>query len=65
LSAFDFDAVQKEVNKLMNNNLKSNETIAKEVIQGKWHNGDKRKGALTQAGYNYEEIQKIVNRMMQ
>jgi len=42
--------VQKEMNKLMNNNLKSNETIAKEVIQGKWHNGDKRKETLKQKG---------------
>ena len=42
-------------------NLKSNEEIATEVIQGKWGNGQERKNRLTQAGYNYKEIQKIVN----
>lgn len=40
---------------------KSNEEIAAEVIANKWGNGDDRKAALTKAGYNYEEIQKIVN----
>lgn len=40
---------------------KSNEEIADEVIQGLWETGDKRKELLTNAGYNYDEIQKIVN----
>lgn len=40
---------------------KSNEEIAKEVIAGRWGNGDSRKQALTAAGYDYEAIQKIVN----
>lgn len=43
---------------------KSNETIAKEVIQGKWGNGNTRKQKLTAAGYNYAEIQKIVNKLL-
>ena len=38
---------------------KSNETIAKEVIAGKWGNGTDRKNRLTSAGYNYSVIQKI------
>ena len=41
--------------------LKSNEEIANEVIAGKWGNGNARKVKLTQAGYNYNVIQKIVN----
>lgn len=40
---------------------KSNEEIADEVIQGLWETGDKRKELLTNAGYNYYEIQIIVN----
>ena len=40
---------------------KTNEEIAKEVIQGKWGNGADRKARLTEAGYNYYEVQKLVN----
>lgn len=40
---------------------KSNETIANEVIAGKWGNGAARKSALTKAGYDYNAIQAIVN----
>ncbi len=40
---------------------KSNEEIASEVISGKWGNGAERKEKLTKAGYNYSEIQSIVN----
>lgn len=43
---------------------KSNETIAQEVIVGKWGNGDARKNALTKAGYDYSAIQKIVNQKL-
>lgn len=39
----------------------SNEQIADEVIAGKWGNGEERKNKLTAAGYNYNDIQKIVN----
>lgn len=38
--------------------------IAKEVIQGKWGNGEERKRRLTAAGYDYAEVQKEVNRLM-
>lgn len=40
---------------------KSIEEIAKEVIAGKWGNGDDRKNKLTNAGYNYSEVQAKVN----
>jgi len=40
---------------------KTNEEIAKEVIAGKWGNGNARKKALEKAGYDYNVIQKIVN----
>lgn len=44
---------------------KSNQTIAKEVIAGKWGNGYQRKSRLTKAGYDYKAIQQIVNDMLQ
>lgn len=42
---------------------KSNEEIAREVIEGKWGNGVERKSRLTAAGYDYAEVQKIVNKL--
>lgn len=43
---------------------KSNEEIANEVIQGKWGNGQDRKNRLTNAGYNYQAVQNIVNQKL-
>ena len=40
---------------------KSNEELANEVIAGKWGNGEDRKNRLTQAGYDYNAVQSIVN----
>lgn len=40
---------------------KTTAEIVDEVLAGKWGNGDKRKAALTAAGYNYKEIQEAVN----
>lgn len=45
-------------------NKKSIETIAKEVIAGKWGNGEYRKNALIKAGYDYNEVQKKVNELL-
>ncbi len=42
---------------------KSITAIAKEVLAGKWGNGDDRKNRLTVAGYNYSEVQAAVNRL--
>lgn len=41
---------------------KSNEQVAQEVIAGAWGNGEDRKNRLTQAGYDYNVIQDIVNK---
>lgn len=38
--------------------------IADEVIAGKWGNGEDRKNRLTQAGYNYSEVQILVNQKL-
>ena len=43
---------------------KSTTAIAKEVIAGKWGNGADRKARLEKAGYNYKEVQKIVNALL-
>ena len=40
---------------------KSIDEIAKEVINGKWGNGEDRKNRLEKAGYNYSEVQSTVN----
>ena len=47
------------------NPKKMNEEIAQEVMQGKWGNGVERRSRLTAAGYNYSEVQKIVNKLCQ
>ena len=43
---------------------KSTSEIAKEVVDGKWGNGNARVTALTNAGYNYNEVQNEVNKML-
>lgn len=65
-AGYDANAVQNKVNEMLGAkpvtpSKKSNDTIANEVIQGLWGNGDTRKTKLTQAGYDYNAIQKIVN----
>ncbi len=39
-------------------------TIAREVIAGTWGSGEDRKTALTKAGYNYSEVQNMVNEIL-
>ena len=38
--------------------------IAREVISGKYGNGTERKRRLEADGYDYDEVQKIVNRIV-
>ena len=68
-AGYNYSEVQAKVNEILNGGnrpapKKSNEEIAKEVINGKWGNGEDRKNRLTQAGYNYSEIQAIVNKLL-
>ena len=42
----------------------TSEQIAREVLDGKWGNGDERKARLEAAGYNYTEIQQLVNAIL-
>lgn len=46
------------------NTLKSDETVANEVLQGLWGNGNERIELLTDAGYDAQKIQNIVNRLV-
>ena len=43
---------------------KSVTEIAKEVINGKWGKGVDRKNRLVAAGYNYSEVQTMVNKLL-
>ena len=43
---------------------KTIEKVAREVIRGKWGNGADRKKRLADAGYDYAEVQKEVNRLL-
>jgi hypothetical protein len=68
-AGYDYSVVQAAVNKKCGTtsntkNTKSVETIAKEVIAGKWGNGSERKQKLTAAGYDYSAVQKKVNELM-
>ena len=40
------------------------DTLAREVIAGKWGNGDERKKRLTAAGYDYAAVQRRVNELL-
>ena len=70
-AGYNYNAVQGIVNQKLSGGsstpkptLKSNETIAQEVINGAWGNGADRKNRLTAAGYNYSAIQDIVNKKL-
>jgi hypothetical protein len=64
----DYNTVQARVNEIVKEKKttpkKSNVQVAKEVLAGKWGNGQARKKALTAAGYNYLEVQSEVNRLL-
>lgn len=66
-AGYNYDAVQAKVNELVSGSAskpsKSVTEVAKEVLAGKWGNGDARKIALENAGYNYSEVQKNVNEL--
>ena len=46
------------------NDLLKYEKVAKDVIDGKYGNGEARKAALARAGYDYNKIQNLVNNML-
>lgn len=63
----NYDAVQKRVNELLGakkSTSKSLNTIADEVLKGKWGNNPERSKKLKAAGYNPDEVQKLVNKKL-
>lgn len=65
----NYGAVQARVNEILAGNKapakkKTTDQVAREVIQGQWGNGADRKKRLTQAGYNYNTIQRRVNQLL-
>ena len=40
------------------------DTIAAEVIQGDWGNGEERRNRLEQAGYDYDAVEQRVNELL-
>jgi lysozyme len=43
---------------------KSVDELAREVLEGKWGNGDDRKNRITTAGYDYAAVQAKVNELL-
>ena len=56
-----YDEVQSIIN---GTSKKSINEIAEEVMAGKWGDGNDRRNALTKAGYDYDEVQRVVNAKM-
>lgn len=44
--------------------MKTNQEIAQEILLGLWGNGTDRRERLTKAGYNYDNVQSIVNALV-
>ncbi len=67
-AGYNYAEIQGRVNAILSGNAgvskKSVDEVAKEVIAGKWGNGDARKTALTKAGYNYGDVQNRVNALV-
>lgn len=57
-------AVVTPTNKIVEVKKKSDKEVAEEVLNGLWGNGNARVKRLTDAGYNYDSIQSIVNDML-
>ena len=67
-AGYNYSLIQAKVNELMGTSTpvpsKSIDELAREVIQGKWGNGQDRKNRLTAAGYDYNIIQARVNELL-
>lgn len=55
------DVIVKKANLAKKPQKKSLNEIANEVIKGAWGNGEERRKRLTEAGYDYSEVQSLVN----
>ena len=59
----DFPA-ELSTDKPTNPAVKTIEELAREVLDGKWGNGQERKDRLTSAGYDYAKVQALVNTLV-
>lgn len=57
------DIKKSKANKVLNNK-KSDDEIIKEIMEGKWGNGEERKQKLQSAGYEYNSIQQKINEII-
>lgn len=60
----DMDYMYNNIIGNQSTNKKTVDELAREVINGKWGNGADRKARLTNAGYNYQEVQNKVNQIL-
>ena len=67
-AGYNYSLIQAKVNELMGAKTtvssKSIDELAREVIAGKWGNGEDRKNRLTSAGYDFSAVQAKVNELM-
>ena len=69
-AGYDAQAVQDRVNAILNDETPINsassdlDSVAQEVLQGLWGNGQERFNRLTDAGYDAEEVQDKVNSLL-
>ena len=69
-AGYDADHIQELVNSMLNGDSTDNSTstdldsVAQEVLQGLWGNGQERYDNLTNAGYDADHIQELVNSML-
>lgn len=61
---YPWDCVLRYTDSTDNSTSDSLMQVAKDVIVGKYGNGDTRKRRLENAGYNYLEVQKCVNKLL-
>lgn len=59
-----YDLTKYDTGLKVSEDKKTDAEIALEVIDAKWGNGSERKRRLTEAGYDYSKIQKIVNELL-
>lgn len=67
-AGYNYTVIQQRVNEILGIKpsaaKKSIDEIAREVIQGKWGAGAQRMKLLTQAGYDYMQVQNRVNELL-
>ena len=61
---YNEDIIEESTATTDNNDKKSIDDIANEVIAGKWGNGEDRKKRLKEAGYDYTTVQDRVNEIL-